>query len=256
MKVVILAGGYGTRISEESHLRPKPMIEIGEKPILWHIMKSYSYYGFNDFIICLGYKSNIIKEYFSHYYLYNSDITFDFTNKSEAFIHQHKAEPWKVTLVDTGLETLTGGRLKRIADFVGDETFMMTYGDGLSSIDITSLLAFHHSHGKLATVTVTQPPGRFGAMQLNDQHMVEAFREKPKGDNSWINAGFFVLEPQVFKYIDGDHTVFEKEPLENISRDGQLMGYQFEDFWHPMDTLRDKNYLEQLWKSGNAPWKK
>jgi glucose-1-phosphate cytidylyltransferase len=256
MKVVILAGGYGTRISEESHLRPKPMIEIGEKPILWHIMKLYSHYGFNDFVICLGYKSNVIKEYFSHYFLYNSDITFDFTNQNKALVHHHKAEPWKVTLVDTGLETLTGGRLKRIADFIGDETFMMTYGDGLSSINIASLLDYHRKHGKLATVTITQPPGRFGAMQINDQNLVEAFREKPKGDNSWINAGFFVLEPAVFQYIEGDHTVFENEPLETLASDEQLMGYPFEDFWHPMDTLRDKNYLEQLWKSGNAPWKK
>ncbi|AIQ14193.1 glucose-1-phosphate cytidylyltransferase [Paenibacillus durus] len=256
MKAVILAGGYGTRISEESHLRPKPMIEIGEKPILWHIMKLYSHYGINDFVICLGYKGNVIKEYFSNYYLYNSDVTFDYANHNEVLIHQRKAEPWKVTLVDTGLETLTGGRLKRIAEFIGDETFMMTYGDGLSSIDLNALLKFHRSHGKFATVTVTQPPGRFGAMQLNDQQRVEAFREKPKGDNSWINAGFFVLEPQVFQYIEGDKTVFEQEPLENLARDGHLMGYPFEGFWHPMDTLRDKNYLDQLWKSGNAPWKK
>ncbi|QWU15227.1 glucose-1-phosphate cytidylyltransferase [Paenibacillus sophorae] len=256
MKAVILAGGYGTRISEESHLRPKPMIEIGEKPILWHIMKMYSHYGFNDFVICLGYKGNVIKEYFSNYYLYNSDVTFDYANHNEVLIHQRKAEPWKVTLVDTGLETLTGGRLKRIAEFVGEETFMMTYGDGLSSIDLGALLKFHRSHGKLATVTVTQPPGRFGAMQLNDQQRVEAFREKPKGDNSWINAGFFVLEPQVFQYIEGDRTVFEQEPLERLASEGHLMGFQFEDFWHPMDTLRDKNYLDQLWKSGNAPWKK
>lgn len=256
VKAVILAGGYGTRISEESHLKPKPMIEIGEKPILWHIMKLYSHYGFNDFVICLGYKGNVIKDYFSNYYLYNSDVTFDYTNHNEMLIHQRKAEPWKVTLVDTGLETLTGGRLKRIAEFVGEETFMMTYGDGLSSIDLSDLLAYHRSHGKMATVTVTQPPGRFGSMKLSEQQQVEAFQEKPKGDNSWINAGFFVLEPQVFQYIEGDQTVFEQEPLERLSGDGHLMGYKFEGFWHPMDTLRDKNYLDQLWKSGNAPWKK
>ncbi|ASA19863.1 glucose-1-phosphate cytidylyltransferase [Paenibacillus donghaensis] len=256
MKVVILAGGYGTRISEESHLRPKPMIEIGEKPILWHIMKLYSHFGFNDFVICLGYKGYYVKEYFSHYYLHNSDITFDYTNQNNVTVHQHKAEPWKVTLVDTGLETMTGGRLKRVAHYIGNETFMMTYGDGLSSIDLAALLEFHHSHNKTATVTVTQPPGRFGAMQLNQQSRVEAFMEKPKGDNSWINAGFFVLEPEVFQYIEGDHTVFEKKPLENMARNGELMGYKFEDFWQPMDTLRDKNYLDQLWKSGNAPWKK
>lgn len=256
MKAVILAGGYGTRISEESHLRPKPMIEIGEKPILWHIMKLYSHYGFNDFVICLGYKGNVIKEYFSNYYLYNSDVTFDYAGGNEVIIHQRKAEPWRVTLVDTGLETLTGGRLKRIADFIGDETCMMTYGDGLSSIDLDALLKFHQSHGKLATVTVTQPPGRFGAMQLDSLHKVKVFQEKPKGDNSWINAGFFVLEPKVFDYIEGDHTVFEQEPLETLAREGQLMGYRFDGFWHPMDTLRDKNHLDQLWKSGNAPWKK
>ncbi|AIQ65269.1 glucose-1-phosphate cytidylyltransferase [Paenibacillus stellifer] len=256
MKAVILAGGYGTRISEESHLRPKPMIEIGEKPILWHIMKLYSHYGFNDFVICLGYKGNVIKEYFSNYYLYNSDVTFDYAGGNEVIIHQRKAEPWRVTLVDTGLETLTGGRLKRIADFIGNETCMMTYGDGLSSIDLDALLKFHQSHGKLASVTVTQPPGRFGAMQLDSRHKVKVFQEKPKGDNSWINAGFFVLEPKVFDYIEGDHTVFEQEPLETLAREGQLMGYRFDGFWHPMDTLRDKNHLDQLWKSGNAPWRK
>lgn len=254
MKVVILAGGFGTRISEESHLKPKPMIEIGEKPILWHIMNIYSHYGFHDFVICLGYKSHVIKEYFSHYYLYRSNVTFDFTNQNEVLIHNHTAEPWKVTLVDTGINTLTGGRLKRAAEYIGDETFMMTYGDGLSSINIPSLVECHRKHGKLATVTATQPAGRFGSLHLENE-LVTSFQEKPKGDHGWINAGFFVLEPQVLDYIQGDGTIFEKEPLEQLAEHRQLVAYKHQGFWHPMDTLRDKNHLENLWNSGNAPWK-
>ncbi|WP_248927687.1 glucose-1-phosphate cytidylyltransferase [Paenibacillus hamazuiensis] len=256
MKVVILAGGLGTRISEESHSKPKPMIEIGEKPILWHIMKIYSHYGFNDFVICLGYKSNVVIEYFSHYFMNQSHVTFDFRGGNEAIIHRSAAEPWKVTLVETGKDTLTGGRIKRVAEYIGDETFMLTYGDGLANIDIQQLVKFHKSHGKLATLTATQPSGRFGALQINEHDVVEGFQEKPKGDNSWINGGFFVMEPGVLEYIEGDHTVLEKEPLEGLAKDRQLVAYKFDGFWHPMDTLRDKNYLEELWQTGNAPWKK
>lgn len=256
MKVVILAGGFGTRISEESHSKPKPMIEIGGKPILWHIMKIYSYYGFNDFIVCLGYKKEVVIEYFSHYFLNQSHVTFDFRGGNEAIIHRCAAEPWKVTLVDTGLDTLTGGRVKRVADYIGNETFMLTYGDGLASIDINKLVEFHRSHGKLATVTATQPSGRFGLLQINDRSVVEGFQEKPKGDNSWINGGYFVMEPGVLEYIEGDHTVLEKEPLEGLAKDRELVAYKFDGFWHPMDMLRDKNYLEQLWKTGNVPWRK
>jgi glucose-1-phosphate cytidylyltransferase len=256
MKVVILAGGLGTRFSEETHSKPKPMIEIGEKPILWHIMKIYSYYGYNDFIICLGYKSNLIIEYFSHYLFNHSHVTFDFTDSNRAVIHQHFAEPWKITLVDTGKDTMTGGRVKRIAPYIGDETFMLTYGDGLSSINIPELVDFHQKHNKLATVTATQPAGRFGMLQINDNQIVEGFQEKPKENQSWVNAGFFVLEPGVFDYIDSDSTVFEQEPLEKLSKDRQLAAYRFDGFWHPMDTLRDKLILEKLWIEGNAPWKK
>jgi len=255
VKVVILAGGLGTRISEESHLKPKPMIEIGGKPILWHIMKHYSYYGFNDFIICLGYKGYYIKEYFAHYFLHESDVTFDFRNGNQQIIHNHTAEPWRVTLVDTGLETMTGGRVRRIKQFIGEETFMLTYGDGVSDVNINKLVEFHKSHGKLATVTATQPSGRFGALSLGDNNLVYGFQEKPKGDGSWINAGFFVLQPDVFDYIEGDSTVFEKEPLENLAKDGELAAFKHSGFWHPMDTLRDKRQLEQLWESGNPPWK-
>lgn len=256
MKVVILAGGYGTRISEETVVKPKPMIEIGEKPILWHIMQSYSQYGFHDFIICLGYRGAIIKEYFAHYYLYGSDVTFDFSKKNETVIHQHSGEPWKVTLVDTGKDTMTGGRIKRIQPFVGNETFMMTYGDGVSDINISQLAEYHTAHGKLATVTASQPTGRFGALSISEDNIINAFQEKPKGDGGWVNAGFFVLEPEVFDYIEGDETVFEQEPLKNLARNGQLMAYKHAGFWHPMDTLWDKNYLEGLWKSGQAHWKK
>lgn len=255
MKVVILAGGFGTRISEESHLKPKPMIEIGERPILWHIMKIYSSYGFNDFVICLGYKGYCIKEYFAHYFLHESDVTFDFTNRNERMIHHHSAEPWKVTLVNTGTETMTGGRIKRIQPYIGDEPFMLTYGDGVANVDIAGLVAFHSTHGKLATVTSVQPGGRFGALELGEDNSVSGFREKPLGDGAWINGGFFVLQPGIFDYIDGDATIFEKEPMENLAHDKQLVAYKHNGFWQPMDTLRDKNHLEDLWKSGTAPWK-
>jgi glucose-1-phosphate cytidylyltransferase len=255
MKVVILAGGFGTRISEESHLKPKPMIEIGERPILWHIMKTYSHYGFNDFVICLGYKAYCIKEYFAHYFLHESDVTFDFRNESERIIHTHSAEPWTVTLVNTGLETMTGGRVKRIQPYVDNETFLLTYGDGVSDVNIGELVAYHRSHGKLATVTSTQPGGRFGALDLTENNQVLGFQEKPKGDGGWINAGFFVMEPKIFDYLTGDDTVLEKEPLENLARTGELVAYKHRGFWQPMDSLRDKTQLEELWKTGNAPWR-
>lgn len=255
MKVVILAGGFGTRISEESHLKPKPMIEIGERPILWHIMKHYSYFGFNDFIICLGYKGYYIKEYFAHYFVHESDVTFDFKNPNEPIIHQHTAEPWRVTLVNTGIDTMTGGRVKRIKPYVGNETFMLTYGDGVSDVNIEGLLSFHKKHGKLATVTATQPGGRFGSLQFSNGDIVSGFQEKPKGDGSWINAGFFVMEPKVFDYIEGDSTILERDPMEKIAKDGQLVAYRHKGFWQPMDTLRDRNGLEDLWKGGKAPWK-
>lgn len=256
MKVVILAGGLGTRISEESHLKPKPMIEIGEKPILWHIMKMYSHHGFNDFIICLGYKGYVIKEYFAHYFLHNSNITYDFTDINKRSIHNHCCEPWRVTLVDTGVNSMTGGRVKRIQPYVGNETFMLTYGDGVSDVNIRDIFRFHQTHGKMVTVTTTQPIGRFGAMDMDNQCKVQRFMEKPKGDGSWINAGFFVIEPEFFDYIADDSVILEREPLENVARDGELMGYKHNGFWQPMDTLRDKNYLEQLWQSGEAPWSK
>ena len=254
MKVVILAGGLGTRLSEETVVKPKPMVEIGGKPILWHIMKIYSHYGFNDFVICLGFKGYVIKEYFSNYFLHMSDVTFDMrTNSME--VHQKKAEPWRVTLVDTGMESMTGGRVKRVAPYVGDETFMLTYGDGVADVDIPKLIDFHKRHGKLATVTSTQPSGRFGALNIDGANNVTAFQEKPAGDGSWINGGFFVLEPQVLDRIAGDATVFEKEPLEGLSRDSQLAAYKHSGFWQPMDTLRDKMHLEELWNNGTAPWK-
>ncbi len=254
MKVVILAGGFGTRLSEETHLKPKPMVEIGGKPILWHIMKIYSAYGFNDFIICLGYKGYVIKEYFANYFLHMADVTIDLSN-NEIEVHNAKAEPWKVTLVDTGLNTMTGGRIKRIQEFVSNETFMLTYGDGVGNIDIRALVEFHKKHGKYATVTAVQPSGRFGALDLKEGGMVLSFREKPKGDGAWINGGFFVLEPQIFDYIKGDDTIWEREPLENLAKDGQLVAYKHKGFWKCMDTLRDKNELESLWQSGNPPWK-
>jgi glucose-1-phosphate cytidylyltransferase len=255
MKVVILAGGFGTRISEESHLKPKPMIEIGERPILWHIMKMYSSYGFNEFVICLGYKGYCIKEYFAHYFLHEADVTFDFRNHNERMIHHHSAEPWTVTLVNTGLETMTGGRVKRVREYIGNEPFMLTYGDGVSDVNIGDLVAFHKSHGKLATITSTQPSGRFGALDLAEGNVVQGFQEKPKGDGAWINAGFFVLEPKIFDYIDGDATFLEREPLENLAKASELVAYTHSGFWQPMDTLRDKNHLDDLWKSGKAPWK-
>lgn len=255
MKVVILAGGYGTRISEESHLRPKPMIEIGHRPILWHILKLYSSYGFNDFIICLGYKGFVIKEYFANYFLHESDVTFDFRNGNQNITHNHSAEPWKVTLVNTGIDTMTGGRIKRIQPYIGNEPFLLTYGDGVSNVDIHKLLDFHKMNGRLATVTSIQPEGRFGILDIDDLSQVRGFQEKPKGDHSWINGGFFVLQPEIFNYIEGDHTIFEKEPLEQLAKDGELTAYKHNGFWHPMDTLRDKNYLESLWASNKAPWK-
>lgn len=255
MKVVILAGGYGTRISEESHLRPKPMIEIGERPILWHIMKHYSSFGYNDFIICLGYKGYFIKEYFEHYFLHESDITFDFSNQNQRVIHHHKAEPWKVTLVNTGVDTMTGGRIKRIQSYIQEDSFMLTYGDGVSDINLNKLVDFHQSHGKVATVSSIQPSGRYGALDLHESGCVNKFQEKPRGDGSWINAGFFVLKKEIFNYIDGDQTSLELEPLGQLAREQQLMAFRHTGFWQSMDTLRDKNYLESLWKTGEAPWK-
>jgi len=254
MKVVILAGGLGTRLSEETVVRPKPMVEIGGRPILWHIMKIYSHYGFNDFVICLGFKGYMIKEYFSNYFLHMSDVTFDMRNNSME-VHQQHAEPWKVTLVDTGMDSMTGGRLKRVAPYLENETFMLTYGDGVANIDIGDLVRYHRSHGKPATVTSTQPSGRFGALNMGEDGTIYSFQEKPAGDGSWINGGFFVLEPAIIDRIAGDGTVFEKEPLEGLARDGQLMAYRHGGFWQPMDTLRDKQHLEALWNSGQAPWK-
>ncbi len=254
MKAVILAGGLGTRISEETHLKPKPMIEIGGRPILWHIMKSYSAHGINDFVICCGYKGYIIKEYFANYFLHMSDVTFDMANNRMEVIHQ-KAEPWKVTLVDTGEDTLTGGRLKRVADYVKDEeSFCFTYGDGVADINISALLAFHRQHAKWATVTAVQPPGRYGALQMSGSQ-VASFMEKPRGDGGLINGGFFVLSPKCFDLIDGDDSSWEGEPLTRLAAEGQLMAFEHDGFWQPMDTLRDKNHLEELWQSGKAPWK-
>jgi glucose-1-phosphate cytidylyltransferase len=255
MKVVILAGGFGTRISEESHLKPKPMIEIGEKPILWHIMKIYSHYGFNDFIICLGYKGYLIKEYFAHHFLHESNVTFDFRSGNERTIHSHSVEPWRVTLVETGYDSMTGGRIRRIRDYTENQSFMMTYGDGVSDINIRELAAFHKQHGKIATISAAQPRGRFGALELSTGGHVLGFQEKPLGDGGWINAGFFVLAPEVFDYIEGDATVFENEPVAGLARDGQLVARKHRGFWQPMDTLRDKTQLESLWLSGKAPWK-
>ena len=255
MKAVILAGGYGTRISEETEVKPKPMVEIGDKPILWHIMKIYAAHGISDFIICLGYKGYIIKEYFANYWLYRSDVTFDMrNNKTE--IHQNGAEPWKVTLVDTGENTMTGGRIKRVRNYIGDETFCLTYGDGVTDVNIKDLINFHRDQKALATLTAVQSPGRFGAFKLEQtQHKISAFKEKPKGDGAWINGGFFIVEPSVIDYINDDSTVWEREPLEKLAHDGELAAYKHQGFWQPMDTLRDKNVLEELWQSGKAPWK-
>lgn len=255
MKVVILAGGFGTRLSEETDIKPKPMVEIGGKPILWHIMKIYSSFGFNEFVICLGYKGYTIKEYFAHYFIHNSDVTFDFSNNNERIIHTHNAEPWKVTLVDTGINTMTGGRVKRVQPYIGDEPFMLTYGDGVANININEVLKFHKSHGKAITMSSSQPDGRFGAIDIED-NKVTSFLEKPKGDGTWINIGFFVCEPKVFEYInDGDATIFEKAPLENLAKDEEMYAYKHRGFWKPMDTLRDKIELQRLWDTGTAPWK-
>ncbi|WP_027086392.1 glucose-1-phosphate cytidylyltransferase [Cohnella panacarvi] len=253
MKVVILAGGLGTRISEESIHRPKPMIEIGGKPILWHLMKIYSEQGFNDFVICLGYKAHVVKDYFANYYVRESDLTFDFTDSPRTTIRRNRSEPWKVTLVDTGEHTMTGGRLKRIKDVIGNEAFLLTYGDGLANVNIHRLLEFHRRHGKLATLTAVQPPGRFGVLTMADDSRIELFQEKPPGE-SWINGGFFAMEPEVLERIEGDSTVLEEAPLRGLAMDGQLMAFKHFGFWQPMDTLRDRNYLHALCASGNVPW--
>jgi glucose-1-phosphate cytidylyltransferase len=253
MKAVILAGGLGTRLSEETSVRPKPMVEVGGKPILWHIMKIYSAHGINEFVVCLGYKGYMIKEYFANYFLHVSDVTFDMKN-NRMELHQNSTEPWQVTLVDTGETTQTGGRIKRIRNYLNDEDFCCTYGDGVADVDITRLIEFHRARKTLATLTAVQPPGRFGAVAM-DGHKVASFQEKPEGDGGWINGGFFVLSPEVIDYIAGDNTLWEKEPMENLARDGQLASYRHHGFWRPMDTLRDKTNLEELWNSGRAPWK-
>ena len=254
MKAVIFAGGYGTRISEESTVRPKPMIEIGGRPILWHIMKIYSHHGIRDFVVCLGYRGYVVKEYFANYSLHMSDVTFDLA-RNEMTVHQSFSEPWRVTLVDTGAETLTGGRLKRVREHLGDETFLMTYGDGVADIDVQASIAFHRAHGRIATLTATQPPGRFGRLVFGDDDQVLEFEEKPEGDGAWINGGFFVLEPAALDYIDGDASSFESEALPRIAAAGQLSAFRHRGFWLPMDTLRDKQRLEELWAAGRAPWK-
>ena len=255
MKVLILAGGFGTRLSEETELKPKPMVEIGGMPILWHIMKIYSHYGFNDFVILLGYKGYYIKEYFANYFLHQSDVTIDLkTNNMK--VHNNNSEPWKVTLLDTGYETMTGGRIKKAQNFVGNESFMLTYGDGVGNINIGELAKFHKSHGKAITVTSAQAEGRFGALNIDENNRVESFLEKPKGDGNWINAGFFVCEPKVFDYItEGDSTIFEQAPLQNLAKDGEMFTYKHIGFWKPMDTLRDKRELQKLWETRKAPWK-
>tara|TARA_B110000503_G_scaffold135674_2_gene216657 strand:+ start:4737 stop:5510 length:774 start_codon:yes stop_codon:yes gene_type:complete len=255
MKAVILAGGLGTRISEETESKPKPMIEIGGMPILWHILKIYSAHGVNDFIICCGYKGYVIKEYFANYFLHNSDVTFDISNNKVEVLHRY-AEPWKITLVDTGPDTMTGGRLKRVAEHVmNEEAFCFTYGDGISDVNITKIIEFHKGHGKKATLTAVYPPGRFGALDINQDHRVISFKEKPKGDGGMINGGFFVLSPSVINLIEDDKTTWESGPLESLAKQSEMMAYQHNGFWQPMDTLRDKNYLDELWSSGKAPWK-
>lgn len=255
MNVLLLAGGFGTRLSEETDMRPKPMVEIGGKPILWHIMKIYSQYGFNDFVILCGYKGYYIKEYFANYYRHQSDLKVDLANNSVEYFN-NKAEPWKITLIDTGSETMTGGRIKRVQEIIGDEPFMLTYGDGVSDINIGDLLKFHKSHGKSMTMTSSQPVGRFGALDIGEENQVREFREKPKGDGSWINAGFFICESNVLDYItEGDSTVFEQAPLQNLAKDGELITYKHDGFWKPMDTLKDKNDLNDLWNKNKAPWK-
>jgi len=254
MKVVILAGGFGTRISEESQFKPKPMIEIGDMPILWHIMKSYSHYGFNDFVICCGYRGYVIKEYFADYYLHHSDVTFDFCNENEMTIHNNIAEPWRVTLVDTGLNTMTGGRVKRVGKYIGNETFMLTYGDGVCDVDPNRILEYHRQQGKVATITVIQPSARFGMIDFDEEGKVTSFAEKPSTGSDWINGGYMVMQPEIFDYLEGDDTVFERAPLERLSREGKLCAYKHHGFWQCMDTLRDKMYLEELIKTNKAPW--
>lgn len=254
MKAVILAGGLGTRISEETHLKPKPMVEIGGRPILWHVMKIYCAHGIHDFIICAGYKGYVIKEYFANYFLHMSDVTFDMASNSME-VHDRRAEPWKVTIIDTGDETMTGGRLKRVRSYLGDETFCFTYGDGVGDVDITRTLSFHRERGRLATLTAVQPPGRFGALGIEESGAVSRFEEKPEGDGAWINGGFFVLEPKAIDYIPDDSMPWERAPLEDLATDQQLAAYRHHGFWQPMDTLRDKMHLEELWESGESPWK-
>ncbi|MDC0528834.1 glucose-1-phosphate cytidylyltransferase [Gammaproteobacteria bacterium] len=255
MKAVLLAGGLGTRISEETHLRPKPMIEIGGKPIIWHIMKMYSSHGVNEFVICCGYKGYLIKEYFSNYFLHQSDVTFDIS-KNDVEIHNHSSEPWKITLIDTGDHSMTGGRLKRVKEFIKDEEFFFfTYGDGLSDLDISKTINFHLKHKKLATITAVKPPGRYGALEIED-NSVKSFIEKPSGDGSYINGGFFVLSPKVIEFIDNDNSIWEQEPLQELAKKSELMAFYHDGFWQPMDTLREKNILDDLWVSGKAPWKK
>jgi glucose-1-phosphate cytidylyltransferase len=255
LKAVILAGGYGTRLSEETSIKPKPMVEIGSKPILWHIMKIYSAHGINDFVICCGYKGYVIKEYFANYFLHSCDVTFSLRDNGMT-VHQNSAEPWQVTLVDTGEHSMTGGRLQRVKEHVSNETFCFTYGDGVADIDIASLIQFHKEQGTLATLTAAQPPGRFGAFTMkHDENRISAFHEKPDGDGAWVNAGFFVLEPGVFDYIDGDETTWEKEPMERLAQEGEMSAYKHNGFWQPMDTLRDKHFLESMWQDNKAPWK-
>jgi glucose-1-phosphate cytidylyltransferase len=255
LKVLILAGGFGSRLGEETSLKPKPMLEIGDRPVLWHIMKLYSFYGFNEFIILLGYKGYMIKEYFANYYLHKSDLTVNLCDNTLEY-HNNNAEPWKVTLLDTGYNTLTGGRVKRAQELVGNERFMLTYGDGVADINIRQLVKYHEKNKKLITMTAVMPEGRFGSLDINDENQIKQFKEKPKGDGGWINGGFFVCEPGVFNYItEGDSSVFEQKPLENLAHEGQLYAYKHEGFWKPMDTLRDKNQLIEMWEKGSAPWK-
>jgi glucose-1-phosphate cytidylyltransferase len=256
MKVVILAGGFGTRISEESHLKPKPMIEIGGQPILWHIMKSYSHYGFSEFVICCGYKQHVIKQYFADYFLHTSDITFDFCNGNNMIVHNNFSEPWKVTLVDTGLDTMTGGRIKRIEKYIDHEDFMLTYGDGVSDVNITDLLQYHRKHGKMVTMTTVNVGQKFGVLDIDEDNIINSFREKSEVDGSMINAGFMVCNPEIFNYIDGDETVFEKDPLERVASESNLIAFKHSGFWQCMDTQRDKQQLEELWANGKAPWRK
>jgi glucose-1-phosphate cytidylyltransferase len=255
MKAVILAGGLGTRLKEVTEVRPKPLVDVGGRPILWHIMKIYSHFGVNDFIICLGYKGYMIKEYFSNYSLHMSDVTYDMSNRNTCEVHQNHSEPWRVTLVDTGEKTMTGGRLKRVGDYLTDDTFLLTYGDGVSNVEIDKLVAFHRSHGRKATLTAVRPPARFGALDIADDCTVKTFREKPIGDNAYINGGFFVLSRDVLDYVESDETIWERAPLERLAGEGNLRAFRHNGFWQPMDTMRDKEYLDGLWEKGDAPWK-